>query len=102
MKKYLFLLGLFLYSCGLTTVRPKDSMSLSQVAFLAAQDVNGQALAPKWYRKAEFYYLRAKAAYRRKSFNKAKQYADLSRRYSEHAEFVALRKKTLQSLEKNK
>lgn len=81
----------FLAACGLTTTRPKMEMSMAQTAFLAAQDAKAQTKAPGLYRKAEIYYLRAKASYRRKFFNKAKEYAILSQKFSEQAEFVARR-----------
>lgn len=70
-------------------------MSLAQSAFLAAKKQNAQTLAPGLYRKAEFYYLKAKSSYRRKYFNKAKQYATLSQKYSEKAEFIAYKKTAL-------
>ncbi len=76
-------------SCGLTTQRPTYQMSLAAEAFLAAKESNAETLAPKAYRKAEIYYLKAKSAYRRKYFNKAKQYALLSQKYAEKAEFDA-------------
>lgn len=87
---------LFLAGCGLTTTRPKLEMSLAQTAFLAAQNANAQTLAPTPFRKAEFYYLKAKSAYKRKYFNKAKQYAILSKRFAEQAEMDAVRKATLE------
>lgn len=73
-------------------------MSLSAVAFLAAKRSKADTLASGLYRKAEFYYLKAKSSYRRKYFNKAKQYAILSMKFSERAEFVAKRKKALENL----
>ncbi len=84
--------------CGLATTRPKMEMSLAQVAFLAAREAKAQTLAPGIFRKAEFYYLKAKSAYKRKYFNKAKQYAILSKKFSEKAEFIAIRKQTLENL----
>lgn len=84
-----------LTACGLTTTRPKVEMSLAQAAFLAAKDSGADTKAATLYRKAEVYYLKAKSAYRRKYFNKAKQYAVLSTRFSEKAEFEAERKKAL-------
>lgn len=89
---------IILGACGLATTRPKVEMSLAQAAFLAARDAKAQTLAPGLYRKAEFYYLKAKSSYRRKYFNKAKQYAVLSKNFSERAEFVAIRKATLENL----
>ncbi|MCY4645116.1 MAG: DUF4398 domain-containing protein [Bacteriovoracales bacterium] len=79
--------------CGLATTRPKLEMSLAAKAILAAKEVNAVTLSPNAYRKAEYYYLKAKSAYRRKYFNKAKQYAVLSRKFSEKAELISSVKK---------
>ncbi|WP_157765640.1 hypothetical protein [Halobacteriovorax marinus] len=68
------------------------------MAFLAAKESKAQTLSPGIFRKAEFYYLKAKSAYKRKYFNKAKQYAILSKKFSERAEFIAIRKQTLENL----
>lgn len=96
MKQFFLIITLVLVgACGLTTTRPKLEMSLAQEAFIAARDREAQTHAPSLYRKAEEYYLKAKSAYRRKYFNQAKQYAILSREYSERAEFAAERKRTL-------
>ncbi len=84
--------------CGLATTRPKLEMSLAQVAFMAAKEAQADSKAPSLYRKAEYYYLKAKSAYKRKYFNKAQQYANLSKKYSERAEYIAIRKKTLENL----
>ncbi len=94
----LVLLICFLPACGLMTTRPKLEMSLAAEAFIAAKKANAQIKAPNLFRKAEYYYLKAKSSYKRKYFNKAKQYADLSRQFSEKAEFVAVRKATLENL----
>jgi|SRR5690606_31607334 len=97
MLRLLALSSLFiLASCGLTATRPKLEMSLAQTAFMAAQNAKAQTLAPTPYRKAEFYYLKAKSAYKRKYFNKAKQYAILSKKFAEQAEMDAVRKATLE------
>lgn len=94
-----FLLILFLLSaCGLTTTRPKLEMSMAQVAFLAAKNAQADLKAPGLFRKAEYYYLKAKSSYKRKYFNKAQQFAILSKKYSERAEYVAIRKKTLENI----
>ncbi len=85
-------------ACGLATTRPKLEMAIAQTAFLSAKTANAQTLAPGLFRKAEFYYLKAKSSYRRKYFNKAKQYAVLSKKFSEQAEYVATRKKALENL----
>jgi len=100
MKKnfVLILLVLIFAACGLTTTRPKLEMSMAQVAFMAAKDAQSDVKAPGLFRKAEFFYLKAKSSYKRKYFNKAKQYALLSKKYSERAEYVAIRKKTLENL----
>ncbi len=88
----LFLLG----ACGLATTRPKIEMSLAQAAFLAAKEAGADSQSPTLYRKAEEFYLKAKSAYRRKYFNKAQEYALLSKRFSEKAEYEAVRKKALE------
>lgn len=100
MKQFLTLFSvLFLITaCGLTTTRPKLEMSMAQVAFMAAKESQADIKAPGLYRKAEYYYLKAKSSYKRKYFNKAQQYALLSKKYSERAEYVAIRKKTLENL----
>jgi len=82
----------FLTACGLATTRPKQEMNYAQAAFSAAKDAKAEIYASKLYRKAEIYYLKAKSAYKRKYFNKAKQYAELSQKFSEKAEFEAMRK----------
>ncbi len=88
----------YLSACGLATTRPKLEMSIAQTAFLAAREAQADIKAPGLYRKAEYYYLKAKSSYKRKYFNKAQQYALLSKKYSERAEYVAIRKKTLENL----
>ncbi len=85
--------------CGLTTTRPKVEMSLAQAAFIAAKEAQADLKAPTSFRKAEEFYLKAKSAYRRKYFNKAKEYAELSQKYSEEAEFEARRKEALEGPE---
>ncbi|RPJ72182.1 MAG: DUF4398 domain-containing protein [Alphaproteobacteria bacterium] len=100
MKQILVLILVLLFStaCGLTTTRPKLEMSMAQVAFMAAKDSQADVKAPGLFRKAEYYYLKAKSSYKRKYFNKAQQYARRSKKYSERAEYVAIRKKTLENL----
>ncbi|NOT78789.1 MAG: DUF4398 domain-containing protein [Bacteriovoracaceae bacterium] len=100
MKKIIHVLFclLILSACGLTTTRPKLEMAMAQTAFLAAREAQADVKAPSLYRKAEYFYLKAKSSYKRKYFNKAQQYALLSRKYSERAEYVAIRKKTLENL----
>lgn len=89
---------IFLSACGLATTRPKLEMRMAQSAFVAAKEAEAQTLTPGIYRKAEFYYLKAKSSYRRKYFNKAKQYAVLSKKFSEKAEYLSVRKKALENL----
>ena len=91
----LVLVGLI--SCGLATTRPKQEMSYAQAAFLAAKEAKAEVHAPADYRKAEIYYLKAKSSYKRKYFNKAKQYAILSKKFSERAEYEAIKKITLEN-----
>ncbi|HLE13080.1 MAG TPA: DUF4398 domain-containing protein [Bacteriovoracaceae bacterium] len=93
-----FVLLLLIQSCGLMTTRPKLEMSLAASAFMAAKQSKAQNLSPGLFRKAEFYYLKAKSSYRRKYFNKAKQYAILSMKFSERAEFISKRKTALENL----
>lgn len=89
----LLLLNLLGGGCGLAVTRPKLEMSLAAAALIAAQKADAQRWTPNLYRKAEYYYLKAKSAYRRKYFNKAKQYAQLATKYSEKAEFISAIKK---------
>jgi hypothetical protein len=96
MKFYYFLFLIFFGSCGLTTTRPKEEMSLSQAAFMAAKEAGADVHAPNTFRKAEDFYLKAKSAYRRKYFNKAEEYAIISKKYSEKAEYQAIRKKAIE------
>lgn len=85
-------------ACGLTTTRPKLEMSFAAAAFLAAKSAKAQTLAPGLFRKAEYYYLKAKSSYKRKYFNKAKQYAILSKKFSEQAELIAVKRETLENI----
>jgi hypothetical protein len=96
MRLFLLLILLTLGACGLTTTRPKVEMSLAQAAFMAAKEAGADVHAANTFRKAEDYYLKAKSAYRRKYFNKAQEYALLSKKYSEQAEYQAVRKKALE------
>lgn len=65
---------------------------------MAAQQANAMTRSPVLYRRAEFYYLKAKSAYKRKYFNKALEYSKMSQKYSEKAEFVASREEALENL----
>ncbi len=71
-------------------------MSLAQAAFMAAKEAGADVHASSLFRQAEEYYLKAKSSYRRKYFNKAQEYALLSQKFSEQAEFAAIRKKALE------
>lgn len=71
-------------------------MALAQAAFLAAKEAGADVNASNLFRQAEDYYLKAKSAYRRKYFNKAQEYALLSKKFSEQAEYAAVRKKALE------
>ena len=86
------LLLFLLIGCSLATTRPKLEMNFAAEAISAARKANAEIISSTLYRKAEFYYLRAKASYRRKNFSKAKQYALLSTKFSEKAEFDAIKK----------
>ena len=96
MRLFLFLTLFTLGACGLGTTRPKVEMSLAQAAFMAAKEAGADVHASNTFRKAEDYYLRAKSAYRRKYFNKAQEYALLSKKFAEQAEYQAIRKKALE------
>jgi hypothetical protein len=96
MKLLLLVLLFILGACGLTTTRPKVEMSLAQAAFMAAKESGADVHASNLYRQAEDYYLKAKSAYRRKYFNKAQEYALLSKKFSEQAEYASVRKKALE------
>lgn len=96
MKLFLLLAFFFITACGLTTTRPKVEMSLAQAAFMAAKEEGADVHASNTFRKAEDFYLKAKSAYRRKYFNKAQEYALLSKKFSEQAEYEAKRKKAVE------
>ena len=91
----LFISTYLFTSCGLAQTRPKLEMSLAQSAFRAAKEAEAFEHTPNLYRQAEIYYLRAASAYKRKYFNKAKEYAIVSRKYSEKAEYNTRRKLVL-------
>ncbi len=63
---------------------------------MAAKEEGADVHAPNTYRKAEDFYLKAKSSYRRKYFNKAKEYAMASKSLSEQAEYQSKRKKALE------
>lgn len=71
-------------------------MAMAQAAFMAAKEAGAEVHASNIFREAEDYYQKAKSQYRKKYFNKAKEYALLSKKYSEQAEFAAIRKKALE------
>ena len=98
MRFYLLGLLVFAQGCALTVSRPKMEMSMAAAAFLAAKKAKAQIQSPNFYRKAEFYYLKAKSSYKRKYFNQAKHYAILSKEFSEKAEFIAIRNAMLDNL----
>ena len=87
---------LHLFACGLSPTRPKKEISQAQAAFMAAKESGADVHAATLYRQAEDHYLKAKSAYRRKYFNKAKEYALASKEFSEQAEYAAVRKKALE------
>ena len=91
-NNYLIILLSLVLGCSLVSTRPKLEMNIAAEAISAARKANSPILSSTLYRKAEFYYLRAKASYRRKNFSKAKQYALLSKKFSEEAEFDAIKK----------
>ncbi len=83
--------------CGLTAKRPTLELALAAAAFTAAQEAQANVKAPNIFRKAEIYFLKAKSSYRRKYFNKAKQYALLSKKYAERAEYESVKQTVLNS-----
>ena len=85
-------------ACSLTASRPKEEMSIAAAAFVAAREANAHISAPELYRKAEYYLLKARETYRKKYFDKAKDYALLARKFAENAEFIALKKATLEDI----
>ena len=92
---FILVLAILLGGCGLTATRPKLEMGLAAEALLAAKFAKADQVSPGVYRKAEFYYLKAKSSYRRKYFNKAQQYAILSKKFSEKAEYDSIRKSAI-------
>ncbi|MFI5391832.1 MAG: hypothetical protein ACHQYQ_10770 [Bacteriovoracales bacterium] len=97
MKRFLWILFLLLFgACSLTSSRPKEEMSLAAAAFIAAREANAHISAPDLYRKAEYYLLKARETYRKKYFDQARDYALLAKKFAENAEFVALKKATLE------
>ena len=92
---------IFTTGCAITATRPKKEMSFAAAAFKAAKLAKAQTISPSLYRKAEYYYLKAKGSYRRKYFDKAKQYAELSIKFSEMAEFDANKKETFNEIQNN-
>jgi len=84
-----------LESCGLTVTRPKFEMSMAQEAFGAAKESGAEELSPREYRLAEVSYLKARAAYQRKYFDRAAQLAKICIQYSEIAEFNSIKAQVL-------
>jgi hypothetical protein len=74
-------------SCALTESRPKLEMSFARAAFYAAKEIKANEHSSTTYRKAEIYFFKAKSAYKRKYFNKARDYAILTRKFAEQAEY---------------
>ena len=95
MVPWTFILPLLAISCGLVALQPKEEMAMARVAFMAAKKEKGFKYAPVFFRRAEYYYLKAKSSYRKKYFNKAKRYALLSKKFSERAELIAVKKKLI-------
>lgn len=75
---------------------------MAQRALIAAKNAQAPILSPTLYHRAEMLYLKARSSYRRKYFNKAKQYAQLSRENAEVAEMNAIKKKFLDEDKKGK
>ena len=72
-------------------------MSLAQAAFIAAKEANAAQFSPALYRKAEVSYLKAKSAYKKKFFDKAKRFAKASIYYAERAEFKSLKRQAFEA-----
>ncbi len=89
MVKKLIIISIILNlgSCALTESRPKLEMSFARAAFLAAQEIKANEHDSTVFRKAEIYFFKAKSAYKRKYFNKAKDYAILARKFAEKSEY---------------
>jgi len=86
---------IFLTQCtfDIFSTRPKLVMSKAKSALHAAKLAKAETLASKHFRRAREHYLAARQAYRNKSFGDARRHAEASQKYSEEAEFLALRKK---------
>ena len=69
--------------------RPKLPMGMAAAAIMAAKKSQAPTRAPRLYRRAEYFYLKAKHSYRQKYFNKAQDYANMSIKFSEKAELIA-------------
>jgi hypothetical protein len=89
------------FSCSLGTNRPKLEMSLAASAFVAAKEANARVVTPGLFKKAEVYFLKAKSAYKNKYFGQAKQYAILSKQFSEQAEYQAIKQATMKPSTEN-
>lgn len=87
LRRALYLVSaFFLISCSLLTTRPRLEMTLATSALKAAKSQGAPTKATQDYRKAEYYYEKAKNFYRLKLFNEAKYLSILSLRFSERAE----------------
>lgn len=95
-RLFLSLFILFLGSCSLTASRPKEELALATAAFISAREANAHISAPDLYRKAEYYLIKARETYRKKFFDQAKDYALLAKKFAEDAEFISLKKATLE------
>ena len=68
--------------------RPNLEMSFARAAFFAAKEIKANEHDSTTFRKAEIYFFKAKSAYKRKYFNKARDYAILTRPFTEKAEYT--------------
>ncbi len=93
------ILAPFFISCALTVTRPTLEMEFAKAAFDAAQSANADRFDAANYRKAEVFYFKAREAYKRKKFDKAKKYAKTSLYYSERAEFYAIKRQAFNNEE---
>jgi hypothetical protein len=86
----------FLNSCAapldVFATRPKQLLSDSKAALSAAEDAEAKSLAAGYYRRAREHFMAGRRAYGEKNFGDAKRHLKASKKYSEEAEYQALRK----------
>ena len=92
-----FLIATLLFSaCSqITAIRPEFEIKMAQSAFSAAKDAGAESTSSKDFRLAELALIKAKNAYKKKSFDQAKKFALLSIKYAEKAELEVEKNKVL-------